>query len=82
MMTTFTDWDILRNLLLAARWTVVLSLIAFIGGATAALGYPVSAWLGISFRSVSYSRIQKMSGRPPCQPITMRPPADTRRKLS
>ncbi|MBU1361455.1 MAG: amino acid ABC transporter permease [Gammaproteobacteria bacterium] len=31
-MTSFTLWDILRNLLLALRWTVVLSLIAFIGG--------------------------------------------------
>ncbi|MCO8161150.1 amino acid ABC transporter permease [Pseudomonas sp. 21LCFQ02] len=31
-MGTFTDWDILRNLLLAARWTVLLSLTAFIGG--------------------------------------------------
>lgn len=31
-MVDFTLWDILRNLLLAARWTVVLSLIAFIGG--------------------------------------------------
>jgi polar amino acid transport system permease protein len=28
----FSLWDILRNLLLAARWTVALSLIAFIGG--------------------------------------------------
>ena len=31
-MLDFTFWDILRNLLLAARWTVVLSLIAFVGG--------------------------------------------------
>ncbi|MBS0428968.1 MAG: amino acid ABC transporter permease [Proteobacteria bacterium] len=31
-MTEFTLWDILRNLLLALRWTVVLSLIAFVGG--------------------------------------------------
>lgn len=31
-MNDFTLWDILRNLLLALRWTVVLSLIAFIGG--------------------------------------------------
>ncbi|MET3514700.1 MAG: amino acid ABC transporter permease [Gammaproteobacteria bacterium] len=31
-MVEFTLWDILRNLLLAARWTVVLSLIAFVGG--------------------------------------------------
>ena len=31
-MVDFTLWDILRNLLLAARWTVALSLVAFIGG--------------------------------------------------
>ena len=31
-MSDFSLWDILRNLLLALRWTVVLSLIAFIGG--------------------------------------------------
>ncbi|MGH2341201.1 amino acid ABC transporter permease [Segnochrobactraceae bacterium EtOH-i3] len=31
-MTDFTLWDIVRNLLLAARWTVVLSLVSFIGG--------------------------------------------------
>ena len=31
-MVEFTLWDIFRNLLLAGRWTVALSLIAFIGG--------------------------------------------------
>ena len=31
-MVDFSLWDILRNLLLAARWTVGLSLIAFVGG--------------------------------------------------
>lgn len=31
-MMEFTTWDILRNLLLAARWTVLLSIVAFIGG--------------------------------------------------
>jgi polar amino acid transport system permease protein len=31
-MVDFTIWDIFRNLLLAARWTVALSLIAFVGG--------------------------------------------------
>ena len=31
-MVEFTLWDILRNLLLAARWTVALSAIAFLGG--------------------------------------------------
>ncbi len=31
-MVDFSLWDIFRNLLLAARWTVLLSLIAFVGG--------------------------------------------------
>jgi polar amino acid transport system permease protein len=31
-MISFTLWDIVRNLLLAARWTIGLSLIAFAGG--------------------------------------------------
>lgn len=29
----FTFWDILRNLLLATRWTILLSIVAFAGGA-------------------------------------------------
>ena len=35
-MIEFTFWDILRNLLLATRWTVVLSLVAFVGGGSSA----------------------------------------------
>jgi polar amino acid transport system permease protein len=31
-MVDFTMWDIVRNLLLAARWTVALSLVAFVSG--------------------------------------------------
>ena len=31
-MVEFTLWDIMRNLLLALRWTVLLSLMAFVGG--------------------------------------------------
>lgn len=31
-MSDFSIWDILRNLLMALRWTVVLSVIAFVGG--------------------------------------------------
>ncbi|MFT3818268.1 MAG: amino acid ABC transporter permease [Rubrivivax sp.] len=31
-MVEFSLWDILRNLLLAARWTLLLSLVAFVGG--------------------------------------------------
>ena len=36
-MVEFELWDILRNLLLAARWTVALSLVAFVGGGLLAL---------------------------------------------
>lgn len=38
-MTDFTLWQVCYNLLLAARWTVVLSVVAFIGGG--ALGFLV-----------------------------------------
>ncbi len=31
-MVDFSVWDIFRNLLLAVRWTVLLSLLAFVGG--------------------------------------------------
>ena len=49
-MVEFSLWDILRNLLLAARWTVVLSLIAFVGGGLVGLALLVarttpSLWL-------------------------------------
>nr|WP_316642770.1 amino acid ABC transporter permease [uncultured Roseateles sp.] len=37
-MVDFSLWDIFRNLLLAGRWTVGLSLIAFIGGGAVGLG--------------------------------------------
>lgn len=36
-MIEFTLWDIARNLLFAARWTVLLSLIAFLGGGVTGL---------------------------------------------
>ncbi|HPK32897.1 amino acid ABC transporter permease [Ottowia sp.] len=36
-MVDFSLWDILRNLLLAARWTVLLSLVAFVGGGVVGL---------------------------------------------
>lgn len=35
-MEQFTNMDILQNLLLAARWTILLSLIAFVGGGVVA----------------------------------------------
>ncbi|EKG35782.1 amino acid ABC transporter permease [Pseudomonas syringae] len=34
-MFEFTVWDVVRNLLMAMRWTIGLSLIAFVGGALA-----------------------------------------------
>lgn len=45
-MVDFSLWDILRNLLLALRWTVVLSLIAFIGGGLVGLGLLVARLSG------------------------------------
>lgn len=36
-MPEFTTWDILYNLILAARWTVVLSILAFVCGGIAGL---------------------------------------------
>src|SRR3954467_9384032 len=41
-MVEFTLWEILRNLLLALRWTVGLSLVAFIGGALGGLALLVA----------------------------------------
>jgi len=41
-MIDFSLWDILRNLLLAVRWTVLLSLIAFIGGGAVGLALLVA----------------------------------------
>ena len=42
-MIEFTFWDIVRNLLLAARWTVLLSAVAFAGGASRWAGDPAAA---------------------------------------
>jgi polar amino acid transport system permease protein len=41
-MVDFSLWDIFRNLLLAARWTVLLSLIAFVGGGVVGLALLVA----------------------------------------
>ena len=41
-MMEFTAWDILRNLLLAARWTVLLSAAAFLGGGVVGLAILVA----------------------------------------
>jgi len=36
-MIEFSNYDILRNLLFATQWTILLSLAAFIGGSSVAL---------------------------------------------
>ena len=46
-MMEFTFWDILRNLLLATRWTLLLSLVSFAGGGLVGLAL---LWLRISPR--------------------------------
>lgn len=45
-MLDFSLWDILRNLLLAAQWTIVLSLIAFAGGGLVGGGLLVARLTG------------------------------------
>jgi polar amino acid transport system permease protein len=43
----FSLWDIVRNLLLAARWTMALSLIAFVGGGVVGLGLLLARAAGL-----------------------------------
>ncbi len=64
-MVDFSLWDILRNLLLAARWTVVLSLIAFLGGSVVGLLLLVARTTHIQFlqRSVA-GYVQIFQGTP------------------
>jgi len=61
----FSLWDILRNLLLAARWTVVLSLIAFLGGSVVGLLLLIARTTHIKFlqRSVA-GYVQIFQGTP------------------
>jgi len=61
----FSLWDILRNLLLAARWTVGLSLIAFVGGALvggALLLARLARWPGAAAFASGY--VQLFQGTP------------------
>ena len=64
-MVDFSLWDIFRNLLLAVRWTVVLSLIAFVGGGVvgmALLVARIAKWRGAE-RGVSLY-VQLFQGTP------------------
>ena len=64
-MVDFSLWDILRNLLLAARWTVLLSLVAFVGGAlvgAALLVSRIAQWPGAQRGVALY--VQLFQGTP------------------
>ena len=64
-MVDFSVWQILSNLLLAARWTVALSLIAFIGGGLvglALLAARLRAWPGARASVATY--VQVFQGTP------------------
>ena len=64
-MVDFTLWDIYRNLLLAARWTVALSSIAFVGGGLvglALLAARLARWRGAGAAVAAY--VQVFQGTP------------------
>jgi polar amino acid transport system permease protein len=64
-MVDFSLWDIFRNLLLAARWTVLLSLIAFVGGGIFGLALllaRVAKWPGAERLVAGY--VQLFQGTP------------------
>ncbi len=64
-MVDFSLWDILRNLLLAVRWTVVLSLMAFVGGGVVGLALLVARiarWPGAQHGVAGY--VQLFQGTP------------------
>jgi His/Glu/Gln/Arg/opine family amino acid ABC transporter permease subunit len=64
-MVDFSLWDIFRNLLLAARWTVLLSLVAFAGGGLVALALllaRLAKWRGAETGVAAY--VQLFQGTP------------------
>ena len=64
-MVDFTLWDIFRNLLLALRWTVLLSLVAFAGGALVGGGLllaRIAKWPGAQRTVAVY--VQVFQGTP------------------
>lgn len=64
-MIEFTLWDLLRNLLFAARWTLLLSAAAFIGGMIVGLAIlfaRISSRRGL--RRVAYLYIEIFQGTP------------------
>ncbi len=64
-MVEFSLWDIVSNLLLAARWTLVLSLIAFVGGGLVGLALLVARNLPLkSMQGAVAAYVQVFQGTP------------------
>ena len=64
-MVDFSLWDIFRNLLLAARWTVALSLVAFIGGSLVGLALLLARLAGLRGAQAGVSAyVQLFQGTP------------------
>ncbi|MFT4014242.1 MAG: amino acid ABC transporter permease [Paracoccus sp. (in: a-proteobacteria)] len=64
-MVSFTLWDILRNLLIASQWTLLLSLIAFIGGGVVGAALLVARlWRPGAFAPVFSGYVQLFQGTP------------------
>lgn len=61
-MVEFGLWDIFRNLLLAARWTVLLSLVAFVGGGLVGLALLLARLRGA--RRLVGAYVQLFQGTP------------------
>jgi polar amino acid transport system permease protein len=64
-MVDFSLWDIYRNLLVAVRWTVLLSLMAFVGGGLIGLALliaRIAKWRGAEPVVAGY--VQLFQGTP------------------
>ena len=55
-MDEFSTWDIARSLILAAEWTVVLALVAFVLGGTVKGGKVYGKWPGLGNEQLNEGR--------------------------
>jgi len=64
-MAEFTTWDIIRNLLLATRWTILLSLMSFFcGGIVALLLLPLRTASNRVVAAISRGYVELFQGTP------------------
>ncbi len=64
-MVEFSIWDIVSNLLLAARWTVLLSLVAFFGGGAVGLILLVARTMpSVALQAAVAGYVQLFQGTP------------------